>query len=192
MTGRTSLTPDYFERMFAGDPDPWNFETSAYEAAKFAASIAALPQRSYRRALDVGCANGVLTQQLAPRCASLLALDVSETALVRARRRNADLPQVEFTAMTFPRDTPDGRFDLVVMSEVVYYWSSADIAAAAAWLATHLERGGDLLLVHWIGDTDYPQTGDEAVRRLRAALPNVEALRADRTDKYRLDLWRMA
>ena len=75
---------------------------------------------------------------------------------------------------------------------MVYYWSGADIAAAAAWLATHLESGGDLLLVHWIGDTDYPQTGDEAVRRLRAALPNMEALRADRTDKYRLDLWRMA
>ena len=192
MTDRTSLPPDYFEEMFACNPDPWEFETSPYEFAKFDASIAALGQRRYAQALEVGCATGVLTQRLAPQCASIAAIDVSQTALMRARQRNADMPHVHFNEMIFPRETPDGRFDLIVLSEVVYYWNDMDIATAGAWIAAHLNPGGDILLVHWIGDTDYPQSGDNAVRLMRAALPNVSVMRADRTDKYRLDLWRMA
>ncbi len=192
MTEPMSLPPDYFERIFAGDPDPWEFETSPYEAAKFDASIGALGKRRYARALEVGCANGVLTRRLVPHCDAIVAIDVSDTALARARKRNVDAAHVEYAKMVFPRETPDDSFDLIILSEVVYYWNDADIAAAGAWIGAHLEPGGELLLVHWIGDTDYPQTGDDAVRLLRAALPDVSSIRADRTDKYRLDLWRMA
>lgn len=187
-----SLPPDYFEQMFAGDPDPWQFETSAYESAKYDASIAALGGRQYTRGFEVGCANGVLTERLARCCDSLLSVDVSDTALARARKRNGDTRHVAFANMAFPKQAPDGGFDLIVLSEVVYYWSAADIAAAGAWIASHLGQGGDLLLVHWIGETDYPQTGDNAVQLLRGALPDVADIHADRHEKYRLDLWRMA
>lgn len=94
--------------------------------------------------------------------------------------------------MTFPSETPEGRFDLIVLSEVVYYWDAADIAATGAWITAHADRPADILLVHWTGATDYPQTGDEAVRLLRAAIPRAEDSRADRHEKYRLDLWRLA
>jgi predicted TPR repeat methyltransferase len=185
-----SLPPIYFEDMFANNPDPWSFETSVYEAEKFEASIAALDGRAYDRALEVGCANGVLTQRLIPWCRRLLSVDVSVSALASARRRNLAADNVEFFEMVFPTQTPDTQFDLIVMSEVVYYWSAADIAAAGAWIAGHLDRGGDLLLVHWIGSTDYPQTGDGAVQLLRAAMPAMTLVRATRHEKYRLDLWR--
>ena len=191
MTKETSLPPDYFERMFSSNPDPWQFETSTYESAKYDASIAALGPRRYARALEVGCANGVLTQRLAAHCDAVVAIDVSDTALDRARKRNADARHVQFAKSVFPCETPDGSFDLIVLSEVVYYWNGADIAETGEWIAAQLEGGGDLLLVHWIGETDYPQTGDKAVRLLRAALPDISVIRADRTDKYRLDLWRM-
>ena len=92
--------------------------------------------------------------------------------------------------MTFPAQQPAQSFDLIVMSEVVYYWSIADISAAATYVAQHLCDGGDLLLVHWIGETDYPQTGDGAVRAMRKRLPQLEIVHADRYDQYRLDLWR--
>jgi predicted TPR repeat methyltransferase len=187
-----SLPPDYFERMFASDPDPWRFETSPYERAKFDRSIAALDGRRHRRALEIGCANGVLTYSLAPHCDAIVSIDVSDTALASARARNTGFSHVQFANMTFPANAPDGRFDLIVMSEVAYYWSAADIAAAGVWIAAHVVSGGDLLLVHWIGDTDYPQTGDDAVRLLHEALPNVSVVHANRHKMYRLDLWRMA
>jgi predicted TPR repeat methyltransferase len=187
---RASVPPVYFEEMFASNPDPWQFETSPYESEKYATSIGALAGKRYHRAFEVGCANGVLTERLAMICDTLLSIDVSSSALATARTRNRLTTHVEFQELMFPSQTPNGSFDLIVLSEVVYYWSSADIATAAAWISQRLEPGGDLLLVHWIGETDYPQTGDGAVEQLRLGLPTMKIIRADRYEKYRLDLWR--
>lgn len=186
-----SLKPDYFERMFARNPDPWEFASSSYEAAKFDRTISILAGRSYQRALEVGCANGVLTNRFSAICRSLLSVDVSKTALKYAQLRNHGAPNVTFEAMTFPKTTPNGHFDLIVLSEVVYYWSAADIKLAGSWINDHATKCCDLLLVHWIGETNYPQTGDNAVNLLRAASPTVEVIEEGRTSKYRFDLWRI-
>ncbi|MFK4870381.1 SAM-dependent methyltransferase [Novosphingobium sp. ZW T3_23] len=186
-----SLPPEYFERMFQSADDPWDLETSAYEQAKYAHSIRALENRRYDSGFEVGCAKGVLTGLLAPSCRSLLAVDVSGTALRAARTRCEASDHVSFANMAFPGLAPANSFDLVVLSEVAYYWSDQDLGAAADWLLSHLVSGGDLLLVHWTGKTDYPQSGDEAVLKLRALLGDrIEVTRAERMAKYRLDLWR--
>ncbi|PZU67059.1 MAG: hypothetical protein DI546_22290 [Rhizobium sp.] len=127
---------------------------------------------------------------LARHCCQLLAADVSETALKRARNRCHALPNVDFATMQFPRQAPSASgFDLVVLSEVAYYWDDADINRAADWLAG-LQSNSVILLVHYILETDYPQTGDEAVEKLLSALgDNVRQCRGDRHEKYRLDLW---
>lgn len=187
-----TIPPDYFETMFAGNPDPWRFATSVYETAKYDATVAALGDRRYRAGLEVGCANGVLTLRLLDSVDDLLAIDVSETALALARDRCAGLP-VRFERRALPVEAPNGTFDLIVLSEVVYYLDDADLASAARWLDGALERGGDLLMVHWTGETDYPQTGDQAVEKLDAAMrAPLAKLRADRHKAYRLDLWRRA
>ncbi|MFC7609312.1 SAM-dependent methyltransferase [Teichococcus aestuarii] len=63
-----SLPAAYFEALYAADPDPWRFRDSAYEAGKYAATLAALERPRYGRVLEVGCSIGVLTKQLAGRC----------------------------------------------------------------------------------------------------------------------------
>lgn len=192
MRGKTSLPPDYFEGMFAADPDPWRFESSAYEAAKYDATIAALGGRRYRSALEVGCANGVLTRRLANHALALMAIDVSDSALRLAAARCADTA-VRFERRSFPHEAPQAEFDLIVLSEVAYYLDDADLGAAGRWLDQALARSGDLLMVHWLGETDYPQSGDDAVAKLDAAMrAPIAMLRSDRTERYRLDLWRRA
>jgi SAM-dependent methyltransferase len=187
-----SLGVAYFETMFQNTDDPWDLENSAYEQAKYANTIAALRGRSYARAFEVGCAKGMLTQELAPLCDKLLAIDVSSTALKAARARCAVVPQVGFANMVFPRQAPEGTFDLVVLSEVAYYWDDRDLQAAGAWLRKHLAPGGDMILVHWTGETDYPQSGDDAVEKLQTALEGVtEVVTTERYPEYRLDLWCM-
>lgn len=188
----TSLGPDYFERMFQDTADPWELETSAYERAKYDHTIAALHGRTYARALEIGCAKGVLTERLAAQCHALLAVDISQTALEAARTRLAQRDHVVFERMAFPQQTPAAsRVDLIVFSEVVYYWSDADIVQAADWIAGNLATGGDLLLVHWTGETDYPQSGDDAVAKLEHALgAAVGVVTQERCPDYRLDLWR--
>jgi len=65
------------------------------ERAKYAATLAALPGQANERAFEMGWSIGVLTAQLARRCRCLLAVDVADAALARARERCASLPQVD-------------------------------------------------------------------------------------------------
>ena len=160
MTRRTqTICPDYFEALYAADPDPWRFATSDYERDKYAATLAALPDRRFTNALEVGCSIGVLTAHLAARCDDLLALDVAEGALAQARAR---CPNVRFERRAVPGDWPPGRFDLIMFSEVLYYLDAAAIQPTAAKAVAALQPGGCILLVHYLGGTDYPSTGDEA------------------------------
>ena len=79
-----TLNDRYFEDVYGANDDPWNFETSEYEHAKYARTLAALPRARYGRALEVGCSIGVLTWDLSERCDSLLAVDAAENVAVRA------------------------------------------------------------------------------------------------------------
>lgn len=184
MTRRTeTIRPDYFDALYAADPDPWRFATSDYERGKYAATVAALPSRRFAAALEVGCSIGILTAQLALHCDQLLALDVAEAALAQARAR---CPGVIFERRTVPDEWPPGRFDLIVFSEMLYYLDSAAIAETARRAKAALNPGGCVLMVHYLGGTDYPSTGDEAADGFAAAFGLSPTLRV-REPLYRID-----
>lgn len=186
---RQTLGAAYFRRLYAADPDPWSFATSAYERAKYAATLAALPRARYRAGFEIGCSIGVLTRDLAARCEQLLAVDLLPEVLARARRRCAGLPQVAFARMAVPDEWPAGRFDLIVLSEVGYYLVPADLDRLADLIAAALLPEGHLVMVHWTRATDYPMSGDQVYERLTArAASRLEALAGQRAASYRLDV----
>lgn len=191
MTG-SSLKAEYFDDIFGGDDDPWDLASSDYEAAKFAHTHHVLADRRYAHALEIGCAHGVLTGHLAPLCDSLLAIDISTRALAMAQERVGGRPGVTLAHMAFPNEAPDAEiFDLVVLSEVAYYWGRIELDRASAWLVNHVDSGGRIILVHYTGETDYPHSGNDAVESLWSGLgQNFDVELADRQDKYRLDLWK--
>ena len=188
-----TLRPEYFDEVYRANEDPWSFETSPYERGKYADTLAALPNTLYNSAFEVGCSLGVLTEQLAARCQHLLAVDVAAAPLERARQRCAQLLQVEFRQMTLPAEFPEQQtFDLIVLSEVGYYWAAPDLAQAADKLVAALPPGGHLLLVHWTPPVhDYPLTGDEVHELFLAKATSrgpLEHLHGHRAAQYRLDL----
>jgi SAM-dependent methyltransferase len=188
-----SLTPGYFDDVYRANTDPWAFTTSPYERGKYTDTLAALPRPHYPRAFEIGCSIGVLTAQLAQRCDQLLSVDVSEAALAQARQRCADLPQVTLQRLQVPQEFPEGQFDLILLSEVGYYWSKPDLARAADQMLAALPAGGQLLLVHWTPVVpDYPQTGDEVheffLDKARPGGP-LRHVHGHHADKYRLDLF---
>ena len=186
---RPSLDQVYFETLYARSPDPWDFRTSPYERRKYAATLEILPQARYGRALEVGCSIGVFTRLLARRCDGLLALDTSSRALTEAERDHADLGHVEFRLATLPREFPDGHYDLIVLSEVLYYLCARDLATLAAHCLEALSPGGSIVLCHWLGETDYPLGGDEAADLFIAATtPPLGRPTSRREPEYRLDL----
>ena len=189
MTRRSeTMSADIFDRLFSAEDDPWRFRSSAYEADKYAATLEALTRSRYARALEVGCAIGVFTARLGPRCDRLLAIDGSSVALKAARIACADQPHILVEQRLVPAAFPPGWFDLIVLSEVLYYLTPADLMAVATCCATAQPDGGEVVLCHWLGETDYPQTGLEATERFVEALGARGYRRAMLNDQvYRLD-----
>ncbi len=183
--------PD-FEALYQRSEDPWRFATSPYEAEKYRDTIAALGGERARSGLEMGCSIGVLTRSLAPLCDHLVATELSPTGLERARRRCADMTHIQFVLARGVTDGLDRPFDLIVLSEVVYYWDDHDLALVGAAIDQWLEPLGRVLLVHWLGETDYPKSADDAVAGLYARMPYLKILRQARREAYRLDLWRRA
>ncbi|MEE4154687.1 MAG: SAM-dependent methyltransferase [Erythrobacter sp.] len=179
-----------FDALFADDRDPWSFETSDYERSKRAATLAALGERRFACALEIGCAQGVLTEQLAPACDTLLAMDISEVALKRASARLAHQPHVQFRQGEIPRAWPEeGQcrpFDLILLSEVLYFLSAEEVERTSIAAHRALSSQGICLLVNWTGPTDLPLGGDAVVRLFEMSAPWKGTLRKQ-NGRYRLD-----
>jgi predicted TPR repeat methyltransferase len=186
---RERLDREYFENLYAELPDPWGFETSEYERRKYERTLGVLAHRRYRRALEVGCSIGVFTEMLAPLCDELLAVDVSERAIAAAKERLESFPQVRIELRRLPEETPEGPFDLIVASEVMYYWPEDVMLGALSRFEEVLAPDGALLAVHWRKETKtYPLQGDE-VHGLLLAHTRLVNTATITEPEYRLDLF---
>jgi SAM-dependent methyltransferase len=169
MTSRTTLGVDYFDAMYDAASDPWGFTDRWYERRKYAISLALLPAERYRSALEPACSIGVFTRMLAPRCDRLLSCDV-------AAARVADLPAVRVEGRDITRHWPAGHYDLIVFSELLYYFSDQDLDQVLDNAIDALQPGGTLLAVHWRHPVaDYPRSGDD-VHRVIAGRPGLGRL----------------
>lgn len=187
---RERLGREYFDNLYAGSADPWGFETSEYEREKYERTLGILARRGrYRNILEVGCSIGVFTSMLAPLCDKLLAVDVSEAAVAAARERLSDSPHVRVERRTLPEEMPEGPFDLIVASEVLYYWPAEVMLAALGHFEEELAPGGALLAVHWRKETKtYPLQGDE-VHELLLEHTRFSNTTTITEPEYRLDLF---
>ncbi len=116
--------------------DPWKME-SEQEKFRFAETGRILhreliaPAARTGSILEIGCGEGHQSEQLATLCDRLTGLDVSPTAVERARRR---LPGAELVAgdlFAQPWVGDHHRFDVVTAFEVLYYLSDIPRTLAA-------------------------------------------------------------
>jgi len=163
-----STDPRHFDRLYADSPDPWHYETSGYEAEKYAACLALLPEGRFASGLEIGCSIGVLSAMLAERCTRFLGLDVAAQAVERARAR--DIPNAEFRVAHLPGDWPEGSFDLIVLSEVLYFFDADALDRLARRVAENLSPGGTVLMASYLGETETELDGAEAQAHFAGAL----------------------
>jgi len=180
---------DYFETLYARVADPWDYETSAYERSKYAATLATLPRAQYRHGLELGCSIGVLTAQLIERVSTLTAVDTASLALDAARQRLARHTNIRWIRAHLPEGEWQGSYDLVVLSELLYYLHPQELLALVQRLRSCCVTGADIVAVHWIGPTDYPMTADAAVAEFERGFDGLRPVRRQRAERYRLDLW---
>jgi hypothetical protein len=185
----SSVAPAYFEELYADNPDPWGYETSAYEKHKYAATLGALPRARFGCAFEPGCSIGVLTRMLASRCGTLVAADMSDLSLVSARARCRDVRNVRFRCMRIPAEWPNRTFDLIVLSEVLYYQSRRGLWATARKTLRSLRARGVVVLVHWLGPTGTARSGNDAAEQfIGLTRRHLRSVRRRRNARYRLDV----
>jgi SAM-dependent methyltransferase len=179
--------PGYFEQLYADSDDPWQLAERHYEQRKYDLTLAALPRRHYGRAFEPGCSIGVLTRLLARRCDELVATDPVARALETARS-TVDAPHVAFARGRVPDDWPDGTFDLIVLSELLYYLSVSERLEVRAAAVRSLAPNGHLVLVHWRHPFEVATcTGDDAHAEMRVGHDLVAVVEHVETD-FRLDV----
>jgi SAM-dependent methyltransferase len=132
----------------------------------------------------------VLTARLAWRVKHLIACDISETAVARAKERCREFKHVEIHQRDAAAGPPEGTFDLMVFSELGYYFSAGRLQNLVQRLADRLEPGGEFLAVHWLGQSaDHLLHGDEVHEVLGRTLPG-EWISGSRHVGFRIDSWR--
>ena len=165
----SSMPARWFETFYEMHEDPWGFETRWYERRKRSVLMAALPNADIGDVLEIGCSTGLITRELAARAARVVALDPVASA-VEATRSRVDGDRVTVIQGQVPHDWPDGRYDTVVLSEVGYYLSAADLARTIHLIEDCLTDDGCLVACHWRHPVaEYPQTGDQVHATLRAS-----------------------
>jgi SAM-dependent methyltransferase len=157
-----TVSPEYFDRLYAESVDPYGFTSRWYERRKYAVSLALLPREHYRDAFEPGCSIGVFTQMLAPRCGRLLSCDAAEAAVRQAADRTSALANVRVEQRALPGDWPSGEFDLIVLSELLYYFADEELDQFLRQAVTALRPDGHLLAVHWRHPAaHHPRSGDD-------------------------------
>jgi SAM-dependent methyltransferase len=187
---RTACSPNAFEEMYRQSRDPWNFSRSEYERGRYRATLDAMLRRSNRRAFEPGCSIGELTAQIARRCDRVVATDVAPSAVALAYERCRGLGNVDVYQADLANGPPKGPFDLVVMSEVGYYFEPRMLVAIAIATAVQLEAGGEFVAVHWLGHSDDHVLGGDAVHGLLANHLPLDWIKGQRHSGYRIDTWK--
>jgi SAM-dependent methyltransferase len=120
-----------------------------------------------------------------------VACDIAPTAVRLARQRCAGLPNVHIDQGDLAKSMPQGPFDLIIFSEIGYYFAAAELAGIVQALAARLGPGGEFVAVHWRGRSeDHVLRGDEVHAILKEALhERCTWLKGERHPEFRLDAW---
>jgi 2-polyprenyl-3-methyl-5-hydroxy-6-metoxy-1,4-benzoquinol methylase len=91
------------------------------------------------RALEIGCGTGNFTELFAQTGAHILAVDLSEELLARARARNLPGGRIQFRATPFEECRFEGQFDALIGSSVLHH---LDMDVALPKMFSLLKPGG--------------------------------------------------
>lgn len=143
----------------------------------------------YARAFEPGCAAGDLTVLLAQRCDYLLATDGSDRALAQTRDRLSTLHHVNVEKAWLPEDWPEGMFDLIVLSEFLYYLPAPDLDRLLRQVAGARTSNGAVVACHWRAPIEGCAIAGDALHEVlhsRLGLPRVVH---HQDDDFTLDVW---
>jgi len=186
----------HFEALYAADEDPWSVRAAWYERRKRTVLLASLGKERYRQVFEPGCGNGEMSAALAARCERLLACDGAASAVAAARRRLQDVaPDVAPEAVrieqrSLPAQWPGERgYDLVLISELAYYFDAAALEDLLVRAHAMLDAGGELALCHYLHDFDDRVSATAQAHAVAGRLPGMRRTVHHLDQDFLLEIW---
>jgi len=195
-----------YAKCFTTRADPWGYEVTSFTFEKFEAAVELLNGARggarFKRAWEIGCAEGLMTVRLTQVCERLLAVDYIAVALERARVRCGEVENVSFSVWDLKSDPAPGTFDLVVITDVLgSLGGRRDICRARDKVVSALAPGGYLLYGDFLGDPTNRRIHDSwwgrslllrprKILRLVAAHPTLVEVARRETTMHSLVLFR--
>jgi hypothetical protein len=107
----------------------------------------------------------------------------------QTRLRCADQPNVEVICADLRKFIPDAPLDLIVFSEIGYFFSTEELSQMAGELTACLVPDGEFLAAHWLGDSPNHVLHGDRVHEILAQHLALCPLRSERHAGFRLDSW---
>ncbi len=168
--GRGWRAQDFAARYASPSQDVWSYRASPDHLARADWIMAALPEGRFRHVLEVGCAQGFLTERLAGRAERLVACDFSPEAVAQAQRHLLGAPHVEACVADIRDGFPGTDFDLLLFSDMLYYLSKSETDRVLAEAAARIAPGGHVLIANeWRAQARGLTPPDYAFTRLDAS-----------------------
>jgi 2-polyprenyl-3-methyl-5-hydroxy-6-metoxy-1,4-benzoquinol methylase len=102
-----------------------------------------------KKGLEVGCGEGRLSHNVAAICEHVLAVDISDTAIKRAKKMHRGNIKIKFLRTDLlSHDFSEETYDFIFCSEVLYYLGRQKLNSSALKIIRLLNHDGKLLLVH--------------------------------------------
>jgi 2-polyprenyl-3-methyl-5-hydroxy-6-metoxy-1,4-benzoquinol methylase len=129
--------------------DPWSLNTNPYEQIRYGLMLELIRAKEgvYESGLEIGCAAGSFTFRLLKLCKKLHVVDCEAPAIEKCRQRLGNTSEVRFSVADISEcGAWSDSYDLIVVSEILYYLETAErVAATVKTIATWLSLGGVLI-----------------------------------------------
>lgn len=159
-----------FDELYGGVIDPFGSELPQYryQQRKYDSLLSMLPQRPYRRALDLGCGLGSMTRKLAPFAEHILGTDISGAAIEQAAKLSTAHSNIAYSQEDMLAETrQESAFDLIVLADTLYYvdpLTETRLKSIVGNISSRLAPGGFLLVVnHYFFGIDKASRGTREI-----------------------------
>ena len=109
-----------FEEMYRDFDDPWNQKKIEIHKEEKKICLEFIKNSNFKKIIEFGCGLGSFTNQISRYCNNLTGIDISETAIKKAKK---SYPHIKFRIGRFPdlEFLKDFNPDCILMPEITWY-----------------------------------------------------------------------
>lgn len=115
---KTMLQPIKDLEKWFEKKDPWGYENNSEDKKRKNILLSELPNRTYKRTLDIGCGHGYITKVLPGK--SVLGVDISNNAIKQAKQFTTSKLHFETCSLFNLNNKGYNKFDLILITGVLY------------------------------------------------------------------------